>query len=337
MQAFTGHADASNAGGAGDSNLERFEGRNTARARIPIRRNLSYFAAILALNAVLVGVLPSVLLTASSWWALLLILIYLSAPLHWALIHEASHRLLHPLPWINRLLGRVLGILFLCPFDILRVGHLCHHALNGRASDRPELYDADRIPRWRARLVYYFRLSFGLYMAELVVTLLIFLPRPLVRRVARTLAYDGNDDSLKIPDIAEQQLTSSERIWSIRFDALVIVLVWGLAIWFYGWISWLFIAAVLARGTLVSIFDNAPHYGMPLGDLRQGHDTRLRPAFRWLVLNANFHGTHHRNPTLPWSELPVRFEKDQGRFTGNYISAPFRQLRGVIPRSHLQS
>ncbi len=326
---------ASVAGAAAASGFEWFERRPSGRSRISIRTNCAYVAAILALNLVLFLLLPLILLPLTGWWALLLAPICLSAPLHWALIHEATHRLLHPNPAVNRYLGRILGILFLCPYDILRFGHLCHHALNGRPSDRPELCDPANTPRWRAGLIYYFRLFIGLYGGELVCTLLIFLPRPVMRRVARRMAYEANDDSLRIPEIAERQLATPERYWPIRLDAALIVGLWAVAIWLFGWMIWLFLAAVLVRGALVSLYDNAPHYGVGLGNVHQGHDTRLAPAFRWLVLNANFHGTHHRNPTLPWTVLPARFLQEGGEFGGGYFSAPMRQLRGVIPQADL--
>lgn len=319
----------------GGSGFDRFERRPSARAHIPAYRNIAFAAALLALNLVLFLILPTILLPQSIWWAFLLVPVWLTAPLHWALIHEATHRLIHPNALANRLLGRCLSILFLCPFDILRIGHLCHHALNGRASDRPEIYDPETTPRWRAALVYYFRLVFGLYLVELFCTLLIFLPRPILRRVARSMAYEGNDDSLRIPDIAERQLTSRERVWPIRVDAVAIVALWSLAIWLYGWMVWIFLIAVLLRGTLVSLYDNAPHYGVPLGDIHQGHDMTMPASVRWLVLNANFHGTHHRNPTLPWTALAPAFHDHGGRYGGSYFSAPLRQIKGVIPRSEL--
>ena len=302
----------------------------SGRARVPVALNSAYLLAILALNILLFGGLPVVLLPLSGWYALLLVPVCLSAPLHWALIHEATHRLLYPAPMANRAAGRVLSVLFLCPFDVLRVGHLCHHALNGRPSDRPELYNPAKAPRWRAGLVFYFRLGIGLYLGELVCTLLSLLPRPILRKVARSMAYGGNDDSLRIPDIAEHQLTAPRRLIQIRIDAVLILLMWALAIWAWGWTAWMFLAAVLVRGAFVSLYDNAPHYGMPLGDVHQGHDSRFTPALRWLVLNANFHGTHHRNPTLPWSELPRRFAQEGGTFRGHFLASPFQQLRGVI-------
>lgn len=305
--------------------------RDRPRVRISVTANLIYFSGVVGLNALLFVLLPLLLLPASAWWALLALPVALSTTVHWSLIHEATHGVLHPNRHVNTLLGRLLAVCFLCPYQVLRFGHLCHHALNGRPSDRPELFDGTRAPAWRARLVYYFRLLFGLYGAELICTLLAFLPRPVLGRVARSLAYGANSDSLRVPDVAERQFTAPAKLVQLRIDGMLILGLWGVALWLYGWWLPLFVGVLVLRGAIVSLMDNAPHYGEPLGDIRQGHDSRLGPALRALLMNANYHGTHHRHPTLPWAALPARFAADGAAFHGHYLTAPLKQLRGPRP------
>jgi len=301
------------------------------RAGIRTRLNLTYVAAMVAVNLLLFVALPLWLLPHSTWWALLLVAVMLTAPAHWALVHEAVHGLLlRDRAW-NKRLGRALSVAFLCPFQVLRFGHLCHHALNGRPSDRPELYDPARKGWLWARVVFYYRLFFGLYLGELYCVLLCFLPRPLLRRVARSMAYEGNPDSLRMAEVAERQLTEPRPLAEMRSDAALILLLLAASLALYGAWWWLLVLALLGRGLPISFLDNAPHYAMPLGDLRQGHDLRLAQPLRWLLLNGNFHGTHHRHPTLPWTAWPARFAADGGRFQGSYFRTPLRQLRGPRP------
>jgi len=59
----------------------------------------------------------------------------------WSLVHEAVHGHFHERPAVNKAAGQLLSLLFLAPFDGLCFGHLSHHALNPRASERPEFYD----------------------------------------------------------------------------------------------------------------------------------------------------------------------------------------------------
>jgi len=306
------------------------------RERIDVAQNLGYVAVILSANAALFLALPIWLLELSGWWSLLALPLALTAIPHWGLIHEAVHGVLHPNRRMNRTLGQFLGIPFLCPYNILRAGHLCHHALNGRPSDRPELYEPAR-GGLGVRAFYYFRLFFGLYGGELFCTLLCFVPRQRLRRITRRLAYDGNSDSLQMPDIVERQLTDPRPLMLLRLEATAIVLLVGGSLVLYGpWFPVL-LAALILRGMLISFLDNAPHYGTALGDIRQGHDLGLHPGWRRLVMNGNFHGTHHRHPTLPWTAWPQRFHDDGASFAGGYFRHPLRQLRGPIALQQLES
>jgi len=307
------------------------------RTEIRTALNLAYVAVILLANVVLFLALPLWLPPKTGWWALLALPLALTAVTHWGLIHEAVHGVLHPDRRVNRLLGHVLSIAFLCPYNILRFGHLCHHALNGRPSDRPELYDPARRRPGLCRAWYYYRLFFGLYGGELFCVLLCYVPRQRLRRITRHLAYGDNPDSLQMPDIAERQLTDPRPLLLLRLEATAILLLLGGGLALYG--AWfpLLLAALVVRGTLISFLDNAPHYSMPLGDIRQGHDLRLSPVLRWLVMNGNFHGTHHRHPTLPWTLWPTRFRDDGASFAGGYFRHPLRQLRGPIALQQLES
>jgi hypothetical protein len=185
------------------------------------------------------------------------------------------------------------------------------------------------------RAFYYFRLFFGLYGGELFCTLLTFVPRQRLRAITRNLAYDQHPDSLRMPDVVESHLTEPGPLRVLRIEASLIVLIVGASLALYG--SWfpVLLGALLVRGLIISFLDNAPHYGTTLGDIRQGHDFRLAPVWRWLVMNGNFHGTHHRHPTLPWTAWPRRFREDGASFAGGYFTLPLRQLRGPIPLQRL--
>ncbi len=51
---------------------------------------------------------------------------------------------------------------------------------------------------------------------------------------------------------------------------------------------------------------------------------------RWLVLNGNFHGVHHKAPQLSWRELPGTFAKDGAGFDGSWVAMVLRQFRGPL-------
>jgi len=80
-------------------------------------------------------------------------------------------------------------------FDALRFGHLSHHALNANPSDRPELFDPELMTRPRAALVFYPRLLFGIYTAEILSGLVSLLPRRWFRPIVRAVFYEGQPDA----------------------------------------------------------------------------------------------------------------------------------------------
>lgn len=298
---------------------------------IPARCNLALAAAVGLVNlAALFG--PPLLLAAGAGWGAVLTLLFVVATVpHWALIHEAVHGHLHPRPRVNEALGRALAILFAAPFDTLRFGHLSHHALNARPSERPECYDPTVRSRSRATVVFYVRLLFGVYLLELAASLLSLLPRPLLRPVVRRVFYEGEPDAARMADRAERVLLDPGTLARIRTDAVMILCLFGGAgLALGGW--WpLLAAAVLGRGVVVSVLDNAPHYGGPLADPDQGFDTRVPAGLDALVLNSNLHGTHHRHPNLPWTALPAAFRAEGGGYAGSYLVVPLRQLKGPVP------
>jgi fatty acid desaturase len=299
------------------------------RAGAHIRINLGVAGLLIAGNLVLFLALPAFLLPQSPFWALLILPILLLTLTHWALIHEAIHGSLLPRREVNDLLARVLCILYGSPFRIVRFGHLSHHALNGRAAERPEFYDPGRVSRWRIGPLYYVRLMIGLYGAELASGPVSLLPRRLLRPIVRRAFYEGRADARNMPARAERELLGGH-LAQIRLDALAILLLLGTSFFLYGARWPLLGGALLCRAFVVSVMDNAPHYGGELEDPAQGHDLHLPRPFNYLVLNSNLHGTHHSQPNTPWPLLPDAFAREGRVYSGSYLTVPWRQFKGPI-------
>lgn len=298
---------------------------------IPSTANRVGVAAVIGVHLLSFVVLPLALLPRSAGWGLLLVLFAVLTVPHWALVHEAVHGHLDPEPGRNHRLGRLLSVLFGAPFLALRFGHLAHHALNSRTAERAEVYDPGTTPRWQAIPVYYFRLLVGLYLLEVTSSLLCFLPRRILRPIARKVFFEGSPEARTMPDRAERMLLSDESLREMRVDALACLAWLGLGFACFGaGGAWMLAAALLARALVISFMDNAPHYGGELDEPGQGFDMRVpRPLF-FLVLNTNLHGTHHRHPNLPWTALPTAFSADGGSYQGSYVLVPLRQLKGPL-------
>jgi len=299
------------------------------RARdIPIGINTALAASIVALHLATLLVLPALPAVPAAALIAAVAVAALGTPTHWALIHEAIHGVLLPGRAANERLARVLAILFGVPFRAVRFAHLRHHRYNRTPWGREEIYDPAERSLFAAYVLHYLRITVGLYVGELVLSLLCWLPRSILRRHLHALCPDASDGTPGMRVVADREVLSTAALAQIRIDAIAVVALYGGAFAIYG-ARWPILAALLAvRAFISSQLDHAPHHGTPLE--RRDHALNLS-APRWLqhvLLNFNFHRAHHRHPHLPWRSLPALADTEPGDIP--FARAVLRQWRGPI-------
>jgi fatty acid desaturase len=292
---------------------------------IPTAVNLSLTFFYIALNLYQFIVLPLWLLPAAPAWGWTLLPVALLTNPFWSLIHEAIHDLLHPNRRVNAYIGRFLAILFGSPFRILRFSHLLHHKLNRLPVEGTEYYDGNQKSKASAAPGYYFQISFGLYLVEVISPLLFFLPRSWIRWFKEKLLRPESVSAILI-----QNWLGDEALREIRFDGLLTVSCLTLSVLCYGENWPLLLMALIARGFLISFLDNVYHYETPVSDIFYAKNLWLASPLTKLLLHFNLHGIHHVNPAIPWIHLPEAFDAGAGRFHGDYFAASLHQLRGPI-------
>lgn len=250
----------------------------------------------------------------------------------WALLHEGFHGGLARDPRINDSAGRLLAILFGAPFRLLRFGHLVHHALNGRPGDRWDTYDPERSRPAAARIGYYVRLLCGLYLSEVASCLLALMPRFLLEPVVRRAFYQGTLEIDGTAERAVRHLLRPAALAELRLDGALVLLLLAASFAAYGSLWSVLAASLGVRALVVSLFDNAFHYGAPMGETRQGYNARPPLGLSVLFLNANYHGVHHNAPDLGWRDLPRRFAADGRPYDRNVLACLARQFAGPAPR-----
>jgi fatty acid desaturase len=295
------------------------------RSGIVLDHVLLAFAAVIA--ALQFGLFPFLLHVSLATAVALVALAALTAPLHYGLMHETLHGKLFGSESTDRSVGRVLGILLGFPWETMRFGHLAHHSMNRHSLDRPEMlrYEQALLP---AAAVYYFKLIIGHALSYALMPLAALLP---VRTTVHVLRFLGDGpEVVRLRARALRTFTNIRRRNAVRFDLVVIFALFGTAVWMWGSAWPVFATCIGARWSVLSLLDNAPHYGMPLDSGLDARNTLLPKWGQWLMMNGNYHGIHHRAPQLGWHELPTAFIRSGAAAEGAWAAAVLRQFRGPI-------
>jgi fatty acid desaturase len=302
--------------------------RIRAGREIPARINAILSALVVVVHGAALLALPATDAVPTGALVTLIAIAALGTPTHWALIHEAIHGVLLPGRAANERLARVLAILFGVPFRAVRFAHLRHHRYNRTRWGREEVYDPAERSVFAAYVLHYLRITFGLYIGELALSLLCWLPRPILRRHLHSLCPDTSDGTPGMRVVADREVLSASALVQIRVDAIFVLALYGGAFALYGTRWPILVALLVVRGFISSQLDHAPHHGTLLE--RRDHALNLA-APRWLqraLLNFNFHRVHHRHPHLPWRSLPALADSEPDDIS--FARAVLRQWRGPI-------
>jgi fatty acid desaturase len=261
-----------------------------------------------------------------------LVPVVLATPVHWGLIHEGIHgQLLHERR-ANETLSRLLAIGLAMPFDAVRFGHLMHHRFTREPFDRPDVDDATE-PRWRKRLAYYARLLGGLYLGELIVPLVAFVPAERARAlIARGVGAHGAEGA-QVQRLFANHAGDARKRRQARRDWLCSCVLYALAFVLYGKAWPILLVTMWLRGLWISMADNLPHYGVALDEPGRARDFRVPRWVGAMLMNHHLHRQHHLYPTMPWTVLPAlaRAGAEDARARPAYFLAALRQLRGLQP------
>lgn len=293
---------------------------------IPNKTNLAIGSAI-SLAILLQCLFLPLLLPDHPWIMALLVLILvpLNTP-YWSLIHEAIHKNFHSGKKINEFAGRSMSVMFGASFHILRFGHLMHHQYN--RDWESEFYEADSGKRFLIHANHYFKMLGGLYLAEIILTFLVAAtPRVLLEKISFKLFPDE-----KHAQAVANSILKPATLLKIRIDALVILFFFAASFIAFAQNWPVLILLLLGRGLIISLMDNAYHYGTPLDNSIVAKELHVTSFISKFILHFNHHVTHHRNTRLPWTDLPRHREFQGNDYTESLAKALLTQFNGPLPR-----
>ena len=185
-------------------------------------------------------------------------------------LHEATHRSLSTISWLNESVGRVCAWAFLGFFGGFRDVHLEHHKHTNHPEHDPDFWVA-RGPRWALPL------------------------RWLTLDLHYHIAHLRRWSALPMSHKVEAWVTGL--VMSMMFIGMV-VMGWGLPL------LWLWVVPLkLAFALLAFSFDFLPHHPhRVLATEDRYRATLARPSrlLSLLLLNQNLHNIHHLYPALPF-------------------------------------
>lgn len=220
----------------------------------------------------------------------------------YSIIHEAEHRILFRNLLLNEFAGILMALFFPAPFHLLRQGHLGHHIRNRSDDEAFDLYFAEDNRLWKLTVMY--GILTGLYWLFVVLGNIAVLCLPFFYKTEFWRADRAAQAFLRAYNWKYQRLIRIEAVLAIALHA-GILLWWKIPLTHYLLLYGCF-------GCFWSAMQYVHHFGTERDVLRGARNLWLPEPLDILLLNHNFHRTHHENPTVPWRHLRRIGERERG-------------------------
>jgi fatty acid desaturase len=243
------------------------------------------------------------------WWVWAIAFVIISTRQHalWMIFHDAVHFHLSPQKRLNDNLAYLfLSVSLFLPLHTFRDIHLVHHRFAGTSKD-PERHILYRFQFWNYRALPFVKLLIQLGGDLLAVNNIVSLALPYQaeKKGHIKLAHLRPYPEYYVYLISFLVLMSSTLIFNQYLSLLIGVL-------------WLLPLLTLS------------HLLHKLRSFAEHSDDEQAPTYSWKVgligrltvwpYNINYHKEHHENPSVPWYELPVKFDSVEQKNDREFLS-----------------
>ncbi len=238
---------------------------------------------------------------------------------NYALLHEATHGNLHADARVNRLLGRVTGLLFPLPFSLVHATHQGHHLRNRTDYEMFDLYypTDNRLLKY----VQWYGILCGLFWPWIPLGALLFAVCP---RVLRTRVFRrARSSSYLLGDI------QTAEVRAIRLEVVFTALLFAALFWLLDlrWQNTLVLYACFSVNW--STRQYVGHAFTQRDVIEGAWNLRHNRLMTWILLHGEWDLNHHRHPEVSWYYLPRLAPPDQPR--RSYARQYWRQWLGPRP------
>jgi fatty acid desaturase len=287
---------------------------NIEHHAIPGRLNLCLAFVVVSLCTILLWASGQV----HHWWGLALLSLAYGFTMNtgYALCHEAEHDIFHTSQTVNDLGGAMISLFFPASFQLRRQGHLGHHLRNRTDDEAFDLYFEGENPVWK--YLQFYGILTGFFWLMIVISNFIAVINP--KWLAMKIKLDR-------PTAALQETLNPKYFHLIRLEALAVLLLHSLMIYFFKIPILHYLAVLCGFGFIWSTLQYIHHYGTPRDVQRGALNVRTWRIFDLIWLNHHWHLNHHLSPTVPWIYLP-ELQTEDTEPPVPFWTAYFRQWRG---------
>jgi fatty acid desaturase len=255
-----------------------------------------------------------------------------------ALLHEATHGILHDHQRTNDLLGRVAAGFFPTSYSMQRAFHLTHHKFNRSEFEqfdylRPEDNRFLKYAQWYSILT-------GFYWVFPPLFCIAYSIAPESFR-ARWLASTDTTVGHQTGSAVYLESLRNVPVGTIRLETLSVILFQACLLWLMdlSFAGWLVCYAAFAINW--SALQYADHAWSPLDRKNGAWNLKVNPLIKKLFLNYHDHLAHHQHPKVPWLYLPafVDASEPRPRFLSIYLRMwvgprPIAEAASAVVTSH---
>ena len=276
---------------------------------IPSRINVMLAAGVMLLAVVLLWLGSSLTLI----WSLPLGVVFSFLLLtNYALMHEASHDVLHHNGKVNWFMAMVLSWLFPMSFTVFKVSHVVHHCCNRTDHEMFDCYyEKDFKP---VKYIQWYGLLLGLWWPLIPIGNLLLAVHP---GLLRSKPFRRARSTAVVFDDYDKTLTRRLRLEVLSGVMFWFVLVFGLQL------RWETLAIYYACFAFNWSTRQYVTHAFTVRDVKNGAlNLSVSRPMSWVLLQGQWDLVHHQHPHVPWIHLPVlgRGSRPPVSYLKQYIS-----------------
>lgn len=266
-----------------------------------------------------------------SGWPLVLLAVLFGILMNsvYSIIHEAEHAMLFSHRGANEAVGIFMALFFPAPFHLIRQGHLGHHLRNRSDDEAFDFYFDEDHKIWKVLVLY--GILTGFYYVVVALSNVVFLLLP--------FREDKKYWHVDQASTAFMESLNPRYRRAIRLEAFAAIVLHTGLVWSLQIPVTHYLAMYAGFGLMWSAMQYVHHYGTERHVTRGARNLWIWRPLDLLLLNHNWHLTHHSHPGVPWLYLPETELEEPGT-RGFLLAAYLRMWRGPrratdrVPNQH---